>query len=456
MGGHLNPTRISPRRAIAVLSLFSLVCAATLSVADPPAKAAVLCTDHLSPKGEIAIVNNNLEERDIADMNDTRDMQIFLNRLLDGAGSASGYEIPYTPDVLLLQEVRDKSALTLAGLLQAKTGCRFILAVGPGSYYAKQVGDHVVINETAILLNADTMTKEHDGGHIMTKYRRSQSSPQKRVFKKHAYGLAKEIDSGLTISLASVHFAKDGSLKNLEIAKKKKEDWSRQVARNLKKRYPNADLSSIAGDFNAHRCYGQDHTCEGASFWRALRHDFNYIDSYYAMKDFGHYIDYIWGKKFVVDADEDTKYDHAGADRDPFYSDHQFRWAILAATDVVDPEPFKVLRAEGWGGTNPRIQLRWTESFDGGGLLPYRVLRAPIDAAGDCGTFDVVDLVPTDVLPSYEDKSLRKGQAHCYQIKAVDKTKRNFTLAKIKQPLDESTPGVKIVNPVTVIVSAGT
>jgi hypothetical protein len=453
----MKQARILVKRGKAAPALFALFALVALLAAPVPASAGgdpILCAD-ISPSGEIAVANNNLEERDIGDMDDPRDMQIFVDRLIDGAGSADGYEIPYTPDVLLFQEMRHKSAQVLAGLLFAETGCRFVVAVSPGDQYVVQVGDHAVIKETGILLNANTMESLDAGGHVITKYSLRHSSPQKRVFKNNAFGYAKEIQSGLTISLASVHFVKDSSLKNADIAKKKKEAWSRQVARKLAMKYPNADMSSIGGDFNAHRCSGQDPDCNGAPFWRALHEDFKYKDTYYEMKDFGHYIDYIWGKKFVVNANEDTKYDHSGADHDPIYSDHQFRWAVLANQDTSPPSPFKIFGAEGYGGTNPRIQIKWTQSFDGAGMKGYEVWRAPADTKASCGEFKLAKEFSPNDTRVFEDQTVAGRDARCYYVKAIDKLGNERRATINLDPAHKSDYVWLLTGADTVIVGAG-
>ncbi|MDQ3954713.1 MAG: endonuclease/exonuclease/phosphatase family protein [Actinomycetota bacterium] len=430
------------RRPAGVAALLGLIC---LSLVPSSAQAGTLCTNQ-SPDGQIAVANNNVEERDPADMANHGDMRNFIDRLLNGAGNASGHQIPYTPDVVLLQEVRASSADYIGGLLTAGTGCRFNLAVSPGENYVVKNGDPVYFRETAILLNTDTMEKVGNSGYFVTKYTASEGKPGvKRAFKGNAWGMARDLQSGETISLASVHLAKDGSLRSLRVARKVKNRWARQLASFLKRKFPNADLSSIGGDFNANRCNFGDENCSGAPFWRTLINDFNYRDSYWEIKDFGRYIDYIFAKRFVVDADEDNEYDQHS---DPYYSDHQFRWATLASKDVVPPKPFTIWEANGWG--KPMTQIKWTQSFDGGGLGAYKVLEGHVNG-GQCEDFRVISTRER----IFENKNIDKFATRCYQVKVSDAA-GNTTFARLANPLVTSTSSaLDILDEQTIAISAG-
>ena len=438
-------TTSKSRRHLGTVALAAILGLLSLPLAGSGAHAGLLC-ENQSPEGQIAVANNNVEERDPIDMENHADMQNFVDRLLNGAGNASGHEIPYTPDVVLLQEVRGSSADYIGGLLTAATGCGFALAVSPGENYVVKNGTPVILRETAIMLNTDTMEKVGNGGYLITKYDGSQADPGvKRTFKSNAWTMARDLQSGETISLASIHFVKDGSLRNLDVARKLKNKWSRQVASTLKKKFPNADLSAIGGDFNANRCNGGDENCVGAPFWRSLINDFNYRDSYWAIKDFGRYIDYIFAKKFVVDADEDNEYDQSS---DPYYSDHQFRWATLASQDVVPPKPFKVWEANGWG--KPMTQIKWTQSFDGGGLTSYKVMEGRVEGGG-CGDYRVI--ATQDRV--FENKNLDKYETRCYQVRVSDAA-GNTTYAQLEDPLETTTrPSLDILDAETIAISAG-
>lgn len=430
------------RRLAGLAAILGLSC---LSLVTSSAQAGPLCRNE-SPDGQIAVANNNVEERDPPDMANHADMHRFVDRLIDGAGSASGHQIPYTPDVLLLQEVRGSSADYIGRLLTAATGCRFKLAVSPGERYVLRDGNPTYFRETAILLNIDTMEKVGRSGYLVSKYTASEGTRgMKRAFKSHAWGMARDLQSGQTISLASVHFAKDGSLRSMRIARKVKNRWSRQLASHLRRKFPNADLSAIGGDFNAHRCNYGDYNCPGAPFWRSLQRDFNYRDSYWAIHDFGRHIDYIFAKRFVVDADKDDEYDQY---KDPFYSDHQFRWATLASKDVVPPKPFMVWEANGWG--KPMNQIKWTQSFDGGGLGAYKVMEGRVN--GDqCEDFRIISTRER----IFENKNLEKFATRCYRIKVSDAA-GNTTFARIDNPLVTTTgSALDILDEHTVAISAG-
>lgn len=442
----MKRTRVLIRRGGAAPALLALV--ALLGMPVVATGGPVVCDD-ISPQGEIAVANNNLEEREPSDMRNDQDMQNFVNRLINGAGSAAGHQIKYAPDVLLLQEVRESSMETVAKLLATATGCRYVVLTSPGSNYVVKDGEPLILKETGIMINANTMEAADAGGHILAKYREAQSNPSVKVtFKNIAYGLARERDTGMEISLASVHVVKDSSLRTLKIAREKKRAWAKQIANKLKNAYPNAQLSAIGGDFNAQRCDYGDENCPGAPFWRTLTTDFSYLDSYWVTHDFGRYIDYIWGKKFVVEADEDNNYNQK---QDPFYSDHQWRWAVLATKDVSPPTPFRIERADGYG--IPLVKFSWSQSFDGGDLGPYQVLRAGYDPILGCKSFDVVQ-VGRDRL--YENKSLTKFLGHCYKVRVSDQEKLT-TYAKFDKSKIASETGsaVQTIDGETMLIFAG-
>ncbi len=456
MVAQANWNRWLSRRAGVFLLLFSLL-ALALAPLGSRAVAAPACTDNLSPDGRIAVANNNVEERSPGDMDNHADMNYFIARLINGVDDAKGHQIKYTPDVVLLQEVRTKSASYIAGRLGDVTGCKFGIVIS-SDWYAHQRRGRAVFRETAILINTDTMEQLGQKGYIVSKYTQAQANPSlKRAFKSHAYAMAKEKTTGITISLASVHLAKDNSLKDMATAKSLKTRWSNEIAQNIKNKFGDADdMSVIAGDFNHNRCDDPTYPCSPEAFWKTLVDKWNYKDARWVIEEFGRYIDYIFGKPNVHAADEDDKYDQH---RDKFYSDHQFRWAVVELQDDTAPTNFKIESAEGYGpkpGRGGLVQLSWSQSFDGGsGLKPYRVLHSKGDAGGGCEpNFTLADDGLTRKL-TWQSTDEDRGSIHCFRVEVSDES-GHTTRATISSAFKSKTPSaVKVIGDDTVRIIAG-
>ncbi|HZA20542.1 MAG TPA: hypothetical protein VE889_06780, partial [Actinomycetota bacterium] len=144
---------------------------------------------------EVLVVTNNLKEGfDERDVRNMREVRVFADRVLT--------KTPYRPDVLLLQEVRSKSAHYVAKVLTRKTNYRYRVVVDAARNPWRRVGGHVVKADTAIVMNATTMAKSGSAGYITTRWDPDGRLPER---KKNARVQLQERASSMTVSFASVH-----------------------------------------------------------------------------------------------------------------------------------------------------------------------------------------------------------------------------------------------------------
>ncbi|HEU4481134.1 MAG TPA: hypothetical protein VFS18_04550, partial [Actinomycetota bacterium] len=228
-----------------------------------------------TPDGEIMIVTANLDEAYTSqDMQNLGEMKIFAKRLKA--------QVPFAPDVLLLQEVRDRSATKVARLMRKKFNQRYIVAVNPGSPPTKEFGRKQIHKETAIVINTATIAKRSKGGYIATEYDRSAAAPgAKIVTRKNAHLLVEEKSSDVRVAVASIHFNPAAQMKSSSVSDRNRGRWAREIATALNNKYPAAAHDNIGGDFNSDRCKGTQvgDNCTLNPFWKILTADFGYVDS---------------------------------------------------------------------------------------------------------------------------------------------------------------------------------
>jgi endonuclease/exonuclease/phosphatase family metal-dependent hydrolase len=289
-----------------------------------------------SPPGQVMVIDANLMEVNRApDVADPKDMENFVSILLT--------RLTYAPDALALQEVRRESAENVARFLSEQTGYRYGAVVADDQAF---LGDGVK-RETAIVLNLDTMRALDDGGFL-----RDEVRARNGKVKDYAYLLAKERRGGLSMALVSVHLAG---------ANPDKERSTQQIAEFVDERYSSPSrrqVEVIAGDFNSRRCVAKEPTpdCEPRPSYDVITNGFGYQDAFLAGNpdDAGRtkYIDYIFARAGVIDADADLERkarvgsdaefkeckqlytqgrssEAEGGCRTGFYSDHNFQWALL-------------------------------------------------------------------------------------------------------------------------------
>lgn len=307
-----------------------------------------------SPPQKTLFITANLREgfndRDLKNM---RELPIFVNRLLS--------IMHYDPDVLLLQEVRYKSAAAVAQLLSKRTGHRYRLAFGGARNPWSGNKRRITVRDSAILLNTSTMTKVGKGGWIEVK---KDSSATRPMYKGHAYGLARRNGTAMTYAIASIH-TQESSIT----------DTTRTIAKQLAAKRP--DINSgryniIGGDFNTTRLISPNRS---SSFWSWLTGSpRNYRDSVYSVRGpMSNGVDYIFARAGVYSAGVDSHYNNRTRDPARFYSDHRFRWAILGPDRTAPSVPNR-LRAR---NVSSGIRLSWRGSGDAGGsgVDRYEVYR---------------------------------------------------------------------------------
>lgn len=384
--------------------LTSLVLSGLLAPAFVPSSLAGPVTLSPSPEDQVLVISANLRERTKKDMQVWDDMAVFVRRVVQ--------TVPYAPDVLLLQEVRQQSAETVALLMGTATGETYELAVKRGNRYSRRLADGTaVVNETAILINTQTVARIGKGGHETFTYTAEEAKPDTLIkWKKGTHAMVGEIGGDFVLSFASIHFQKDGSLVSPEMALAKKLSWTTQMDDRLAARYTGTEQRVIGGDFNQNRCLDPGPTCTPNPFWQALN-ERGYRDSVRTIVGRGNPIDFIFSRAPIIDADFDADYDPAAAQgTTEFYSDHRFRWALLEQTDTTAPLPPTSLRSDGlWGP----IQLSWSPARDGGtGISYYEVFRS---TQGN----DFVSIgTTTETL--FSDSDVVAGETYRYYVRAYD------------------------------------
>ena len=284
-----------------------------------------------TPSGEVLVVTMNLEEAysmDRGDLNSHFEIGNFADRVRD--------VVPETPDVVLLQEVNHETSALAAKALTRSLGRRFVVAVRPRKNTTIEYPTKQVHTETAILLNASTMATADKGGFIDTSYPLSAAAPGDRVnVRRHAYMLAREKASGLLVPLVSLHYAMVKSFKSEKLSNEYRGKWSRKIENKLARKY-NADskkrAATVGGDFNASRCVsGEFASCREAAWWKVFNNSpHNYTDTLRAL-DLPAGVDVIWSQGKPLRGDWDEQGDFKESDRTRFYSDHRFRWVVVAA-----------------------------------------------------------------------------------------------------------------------------
>ncbi len=286
-----------------------------------------------SPPGQVLVVTANLKEAYTdGDVSDSSDMEIFVNRLIN--------QVPYSPDIALLQEVNRVSAGNVATLLGFATGDSYFVVIGPGAKWAGRTQTGVTKIDTAILINADTMLTLDPGDFVASRYSARKAAPGRRpVIKNHAYMQAQEIEGGLTLRLSSIHFVPRGFLASDEVDLALRERWVREIVTELNQVYPESpadETTTIGGDFNSKLCLEKDEDGTGCQvfkpFWDLLVNGYGFTDAMRATSNLGG-IDYIFTSHRIADAGLDKRYlikkRRGTLDPADFYSDHAFRWAVV-------------------------------------------------------------------------------------------------------------------------------
>lgn len=309
--------------AAAVMAVLALGALSTTSIAGSVA-------DH-SPPGQMLVVTTNVQEAWGGTTNDMRSMSEldnYVRRLLN--------QVPFHPDVVLLQEVRRKSAKYIKGKLTRATGDTYRFGWRPPFRPWTQNPKRRWEMDSAILINAETTRKLDRGGWIDLTYKRSHAADKSiRVeTTRHARVSVAERDGGMTLGAASVHLQYGRMLARYEDRYQAK--WTDKIADTLMNRYPST-RRTIGGDFNQDRCRGSSdvRNCRRSPFWANLTTDpWNYDDMLYrAFLDGDNGVglggvDFIFTTGDTGAAGSDTSYDKN--DPSQFYSDHRFFWGVVS------------------------------------------------------------------------------------------------------------------------------
>jgi len=290
-----------------------------------------------SPRGQILVLDANLQEAFIAsDVADPTDMWNFARR--------AAALLPYAPDVVLLQEVVEPSAINVATFLGEEVGHSYEVAIAPGPTAfpkADEAPDEQVQQETAILINSGTVQMMGERGFFETSYSPSDGiEGQKAKTKLHAYAAVREIQSKRTYPLMSLHFVPNQYFNSEEVGWAYKERWSRSVAEFLDATFPPPKSGGhiVGGDFNNRRCRDviEARGCERFPFWDVMTAENDYSDAIFTAggaEEIGtaKRIDYIFGRLDPTSAASDLAYDdEEKSDPATFYSDHRLIWTLLA------------------------------------------------------------------------------------------------------------------------------
>ncbi|HVF53515.1 MAG TPA: endonuclease/exonuclease/phosphatase family protein [Actinomycetota bacterium] len=309
-------------------ALLGTLLLATLFAAGATTTASAAASLGKSPAGEILVITTNLQEAfGQADVADTSDMEEYVRRLLD--------QVPYVPDVLLLQEVRRSTTSAVASLLRKQTGHRFVTIVKPGDPPWVEMDDRIIDRESGILINTTTMETKGTTGTIRTSYPRADAAPSERVrVRHHAFATVGELDGAARISVASTHYVQKSFLRTEQLADEYKRRWVLRTADVLQVQAGkwNASMAAIGGDFNATRGERDDQAEHSYSPWLTgiTRSPYEYRDAVWEITKIGG-PDFIMTTGNLVNAGLDQYYEAKAARRHGyFYSDHRFRWAVVA------------------------------------------------------------------------------------------------------------------------------
>ncbi|MDQ3963917.1 MAG: endonuclease/exonuclease/phosphatase family protein [Actinomycetota bacterium] len=290
-----------------------------------PARGQAIAT---SPANRILVVTTNVQEAwGTADMRSQSELNRYVDRLVD--------QVPFVPDVVMLQEVRRKSAAYIRDRLTRATGHKFGWGVRPPRRPWTQNPRKRTETDSAILIDTDAVEKVDDGGFISLTYERKHATDNiERVeITRHARVSVRELDGDLTLAAASVHM-QYGHLKERHVDRYQV-TWTDKLARVMANRYPNA-ARTIGGDFNQDRCAERSgaRTCRKSLFWRNLTDaPWNYKDVLFEVFLSGKNgvglggVDFIFTTGDPTNAGSDTSYDKSDAAE--FYSDHRFFWGVV-------------------------------------------------------------------------------------------------------------------------------
>jgi hypothetical protein len=315
--------RVLERAGITAIACVLAACLA-ISLITPGARA-----KRNTPRPRVLVVSVNLFETGNRDRRHLGDMLNFVDRTL--------FKMDFAPDVLLLQEVVHRSVAAIRKRFTNKTGDRYVIVKDAGRHPWSRTSPHRVVGmDTAIIINHKTMRRTGKGGYFKFGYKRSQAKRGSDVkVKKHAFVPLARRNTQIEMPAVSLHYPKEREFRSNRTSRILKKKWSKAIANRLNNRFPaNGDgkhMKVIAGDFNNFRCRsgGTGLHCRETPAYHLLTHrPFNYKDAIVAAGKHGNPIDFIFTTRAVCRAGWD-KYQPRKAGSNGYYSNHDFRWALL-------------------------------------------------------------------------------------------------------------------------------
>ncbi|HWC14577.1 MAG TPA: fibronectin type III domain-containing protein [Actinomycetota bacterium] len=376
------------RRATILPVLVIAMVAGTLTT---PASAAA---PPVSPVDRVVIVTANLLEGfDPADLRNMGEMDVFADRVLNVIG--------WRPDVLLLQEVNSKSSRYVANSFSRKTGQTYAVVADAGDKAYRETDTRVIKRDMSIVINTATMSKAGTSGYIVTKYARPGSKVE---YKYNARALVSEDRGTLRLGMVSTHVPGANITKTSQV-----------MATKLDNAYPSTSASQfeiLGGDFNQvglnYVDYGQVKT---HPFWDALTKTFGYVDSGYNVYE-SKFVDYVFVRGGVWGAGVDAAYNPKTArGTKGFYSDHQFRWAVVGPDEVLPATPGNV-SIYARRTDSARVKVTWSQATDNAGIAAYDLYRSTNGS-------DFSKVGTTDNL-TYYDSNVTRGTHYWYRVVARD------------------------------------
>ena len=318
MGGRSIPS--SSLRA-SLVGLLAAMLAASLA---PVGEAAP------TPEGQILVVTANLREGypNGNDLSNRDDMDVFVRRLLG--------QTPYAPDILLLQEINGPSSSYVARRMTKKTGDQYMVALKPpADVMAEGPGTSLIHTQNAVVINRESMAKVTNGGWVKTTYDQSDAAPGSRIATmRQGHVLVKERITNDKVGVMSLRFAHASVMRSKSVSYEYRRSWAKKVASAMSRKYREraSGFMVIAGDFNAGRCLNdKPRHCDEAGFWKVLTGNWGYKEVLFE-EGLPQGVDYLFARAAqVFQAGLDASYDSAAAEagREPYYSDHRFRWGII-------------------------------------------------------------------------------------------------------------------------------
>jgi hypothetical protein len=329
---HITLTGLVFRCAV----LTAVLCAAAGPAAAPRSVTIPSQPDcDTSPEGQVLVVSNNVFEADKTDARKPKDMRRFVARMKE--------MVAFSPDTVLIQEVRARAVKNVKKFLEKKFGCSFSIAANAGKTPWKWTKKytHLLGRDTAVIVNKDAMRVRRTG-FIVTGYKSSEAATGASIkSKRAAWARVKErndpnqSEKPLRIVAASVHFPRGSDFKNAATSERVKKRSAKKIARKLEKilhdgTAEDAKMHVIAGDFNSHRFSGSP--SNEMPPYHLLTHDpYNFTDGIIEHATGGNPnpIDFIFSTGKSLDANVDSGNTHEEGSPN-FYSNHDLRWSLLA------------------------------------------------------------------------------------------------------------------------------